>query len=473
MALSLLLLTALAAGAVMPISAAVEESLLPAIMIDGVSGPMRLGDRMARHEVPGVSVAVVVDGEVAFAAAYGVQDDVTDAPVTVETLFQAGSISKPVSAVAALRLVASSGLDLDSDVNAWLTSWSVPASEHSVDEAVTLRRILTHSAGFNVSGFGGYVSDVAAPTTLQILDGLDPANSPAIRVTSQPGAGFRYSGGGYTVLQQILEDVSGQPFEELLHESVLAPAGMTHSTFEAPLPASRRENVASGHAASVKSLPEGRWRVHPEMAAAGLWSTPTDLARFVIELQRAKRGEASGLLSREMATSMLTLHLKPFGLGVIVNDRGRFEHSGSTVGYRCVFYAEDDTAVVIMTNGTNGAELYREIMRGLAPTLGWEGFEPDPRSLSPTSVALDAYAGTYEITAFNNYPFVIEVQDDHLAAVRDGGANTLALYPESAARFISEVGMELVFHFDDLGNVDAVESMGGSGVPPFTARRAD
>jgi len=190
-------------------------------------------------------------------------------------------------------------------------------------------------------------------------------------------------------------------------------------------------------------------------------------------LQRARRGESGGVLSPETAAQMLRPQHAPFGLGLLVNDSGRFEHGGSNRGFRCVFYAEDDTALVVMTNGSSGAGLYGEIARGVAPVLGWQGFEPETRSLSSTPVALDGYAGKYAIAAFGNYPFVIEQRDGHLVAARDEGANYLEFYAETKTRFIAETGWELEFHIDDSGTVDSVKSSGGGGVPPFTAQRAE
>lgn len=264
----------------------VERGLLPGIVIAGRPVPRNaLADRMAALKVPGASVAVINDGAIEWAKGYGVAETGASAPVTPRTLFQAASISKPVAALAALRLVERGLLSLDEDVNARLVSWKVPENELTTTEKVTLRRLLSHTAGLTVHGFGGYPADAAVPTVVELLDGEKPANSAAVRVDVVPGSAWRYSGGGYTVMQQLVVDVAGKPFPVLLDELVLGPLGMADSTYEQPLPEDRRGAAASGHRSDGGLLP-GRYHTYPEMAAAGLWTTPSDLARFLIEIHK-------------------------------------------------------------------------------------------------------------------------------------------------------------------------------------------
>lgn len=199
------------------------------------------------------------------------------------TLFQAGSISKPVAALAALRLVEQGKLSLDEDVNAKLVSWKVPGNEFTKEQKVTLRRLLTHSAGLTVHGFPGYAAGAQVPTLVQVLNGEKPANTPAIRVDTVPGRLWRYSGGGYTIMQQLLIDVTQKSFPELMRQLVLEPAGMKHSTYEQPLPPARAGEAATAHDANGQPV-KGQFHTYPEMAAAGLWTTPTDLALLAIEL---------------------------------------------------------------------------------------------------------------------------------------------------------------------------------------------
>jgi len=264
-----------------PRIAQVENGLLPRFVERSRAGqPIGLLERMAELGIPGLSVAVIDGRELAWARGYGVLDLESKREVTPESLFLAGSISKPVAATAALRLVQEGKLTLDGDVNRWLRSWRLPSSAAFGDEVVTLRRLLTHTAGLTVHGFPGYAR-TEIPTVPQVLDGEAPANTAAVRVDLTPGTEWRYSGGGYTVMQLLLADVSGRPFEELVADSVLGPFGMASSTYQNPLPADFHQLAATGHHPGQRPV-AGGWHVYPEMAAAGLWTTASDLARFAI-----------------------------------------------------------------------------------------------------------------------------------------------------------------------------------------------
>ncbi|MGH7539274.1 MAG: serine hydrolase domain-containing protein, partial [Gemmatimonadales bacterium] len=270
--------------------------------------------QMARRRIPGGSLAIIQNGRIVVARAYGVVDVTTRAPVTPATLFQAGSISKPVSALGALHLVEVGRLSLDGDVNAKLTSWRVPDNSFTTTEKVTLRRILSHSAGVTVHGFPGYDPANPVPSLAQVLDGAAPANTAPIRVDAIPGAIGRYSGGGFTIMQQMMIDVTGKPFPRFMHETVLEPIGMTSSSFEQPPPPARAALSASGYYADRTPV-RGRWHVYPEMAAAGLWTNATDLARFAIEIQETLAGRGHGVISPAMALQYLTVQKGSYGLG--------------------------------------------------------------------------------------------------------------------------------------------------------------
>jgi CubicO group peptidase (beta-lactamase class C family) len=339
-------------------------------------------ERMRHYRVPGVSVAVIAGGRIEWARGYGVREAGGTAPVDTATLFQAASISKPVTTIAALRLVERGRLALDEDVNLRLASWRVPPSPFTADEKVTLRRIFTHSAGVSVSGFAGYTPGEPVPTLRQLLDGAPPANSEGIRVIAVPGAQQQYSGGGFMVAQLLVAEAAGRGFEAALEELVFSPAGMRHSTFAQPPPAAAGAHPASGHDSQGAPLP-GRWRIHPELAAAGLWSTPSDLARLAISIQRAAAGQKGGILSPAMAAEMLTPQMGPSGLGFVVLGDGEariFRHAGSNVGFRArmIAFVRGGRGAVVMTNGDGGAELVEEILGSIARTYRWPE-SPRPR----------------------------------------------------------------------------------------------
>lgn len=357
----------------------IESALLPTVIIEGreLETPS-LEQRMSHYAVPGVSVAMIDGGRIQWARAYGVADEDGRA-VTPTTRFQAASISKPVAAMAALALVDQGLLDLDADVNEYLTSWKVPAN-HLTDLApVTLRGLLSHTAGLTVHGFPGYGPGETVPGTIGVLDG--EGNTDPIRVDVQPGTVHRYSGGGYTVAQQLVEDVTGVPFPRAMDTLVLEPLGLEHSTYRQPLPSELRDQAAIGHRSDGRPV-EGRFHTYPEMAAAGLWTTPSDLARFLISLQRAKRTGQHPVLSGQMVDEMLTPVLGDYGLGLGISD-GRFGHGGANEGFRCTMTAflDGNQGVVIMTNADQGGALGQELMLTIAREYGWSGPEPARRTV--------------------------------------------------------------------------------------------
>ena len=421
-------------------AARVERGLLPGVVIAGRPLPVKaLAARMADLKVPGVSVAVINGGAIEWAKGYGVAETGTATPVTPRTLFQAASISKPVAALGALRLVERGQLSLDQDVNERLTSWKVPENEFTKREKVTLRRILSHSAGLTVHGFPGYAADAPVPSLIQVLDGVKPANTAAIRADILPGSIWRYSGGGFTVLQQLMIDVAGRPFPPLLTDLVLAPVGMTDSTYDQPLPASRRAAAASGHGADGSVL-TGRYHTYPELAAAGLWTTPTDLARFLIEIQKALEGR-SKVLTSDTARQMITVQKDSYGLGLGLEGAGTpvsFGHGGSNAGFRCAMTASvaGGRGAVVMTNGDQGGRLGSELMRAIAAEYSWPGPRPRQKTVVPVdAAALAPLAGRYELRPGR----VLTVILDGTTLFVIDGPQRIELHPESATKFFELV----------------------------------
>ena len=404
-------------------AAQVERSLVPTILIEGEQAQtFTLEERMALHGVPGVSVAVLKDGEVDWVRAYGVADASTARPVSTETLFQAASISKPIAAMAALRLVEDGRLSLDQDVNDQLRSWTLPASEFVADgpgDRVTPRRLLTHTAGLSVSGFPGYPANAPIPTAVDILEGRGDANTDPVRSVTEPGSEWSYSGGGYTVLQVLMEDVSGEPFAELLQSTVLDPLGMDRSFYGFALPPNLEGEVAFGHRPDG-ALVEGRWRRYPELAAAGLWATPADLLSWAQEVLASAEGRSNRVLSQEMTREMLSPGMGDWGLGPEFSPDGtRFLHTGGNQGYRCVLAVSMDgsVGVAVMTNSDNGDVLMAEIAYAVARVYGWvgEGLEPEVRRvIEPDPLALAQVTGRYP--APGDREVVVTVEDGRLMA---------------------------------------------------------
>ncbi|MHC5537952.1 serine hydrolase domain-containing protein [Singulisphaera rosea] len=394
-----------------PSSAAIDEAIL--------------GEMRKRH-VPGLSLAVIQGGKIVKATAYGVTEEGGVSPVTTSTLFQAGSVSKSVAASAALRLVERGKLSLDDDVNTRLTTWKVPENEFTKTKKVTLRGLVSHTAGLTVHGFPGYPSGAPVPTLVQILDGVKPATTEPIRVDCLPGSRWRYSGGGYTVMQQMIVDVTGEPFPKFMRDTVLESFGMKESTFEQPLPPEKAGLSACGHD-QARGRVKGRWHIYPEMAAAGLWTTPSDLAHFAIGVQEALEGKSDKVLSRSMARQMLTSQKNDVGLGVFLEGSGhalRFGHNGRDRGFdaRLIAYAETGQGAAIMINANDNSGMLSRIVQAIAREYHWPDYPlPDLAQAPAVAVAEDqllARAGYYEFASHRI--MTLATGPDRLQTVVDG-----------------------------------------------------
>ena len=370
-----------------------------AIRLDDNQPPFQLTLQklMALYKVPGLSVAVIDHYQIAWAKGYGVTQAGSSDPVTPRTLFMAGSIAKTPTAAATLYLVEQGKLSLDEDVNQKLRSWQLPENEFTAQQKATLRRILSHTAGTTVHGFDGYAVDEARPTLVQVLNGEKPANSPPVRVDLVPGTKWRYSGGGVLIEQQLLMDVTGKPFPQLMRDIVFDKLGMRDSSYEQPLPPARAAQAASGTYASGKTV-RGKWHVYPEMAAGGLWTTPSDLATFAIEIALSRRGKSNRLLSQSMAREMLTPqveqvgeialgnreHVDRMGLGFFLGDASRpglFGHIGDDEGFQAmlVMFADSGQGAIIMANSDNGILLGDYLLATIAQEYGWKEYVPSNR----------------------------------------------------------------------------------------------
>ncbi|MFZ1904210.1 MAG: serine hydrolase [Steroidobacteraceae bacterium] len=447
----------------------IQQLIPPVLVQDEVPITTKLSDRMAELHVPAVSIAVIHDGAVQWARGFGVTR-VGGPAVTARTLFQAASISKPVTALAVLRLVQAGKLDLDTDVNRYLKIWRIPADTFTQEHPVTLRELLTHTAGVTVHGFAGYARDAPVPTLIQVLDGAPPANSPAIRVDKTPGTAWRYSGGGYVIVQELLEDVTGTPFAKLMRDTVLVPAGMTESTFDQPLPASRMIDVALPYRSSGRPV-RGGPHLYPERAAAGLWTTPSDLGRYALEVQRALAGSGR-ILSTSMASQMLTPEMNHWGLGPMIGGssaRPYFEHSGGNEGYRCFLkvYVSGDGAV-IMTDGENGGELMGELMRTIANEYAWTDRPPIRRIGKVDPRSFDAFVGTYQMP---HGTFTFTREGERLLSQAAGQGQVEILPEGERVYFPKVVDAVITFQVDQQGRTSGVVLRQGGR--DFAGKRLD
>lgn len=398
-----------------------------------------LPDLMGIYRIPGVSVAVArLDGR-AWCSGYGTTGAGRRDHVSRRTVFQACSISKHVTAFGALRLVADGVLALDADIGGYLAAWQLPGGG-GWRPRVTPRQLLAHTAGLSYNWFRGYDPGEPAPSLLQTLRGEAPANTPPVRPGLLPGSRFRYSGSHYAVLQLLMAEVTATPFDELMRTLVLEPAGMSGSSFSQQFPRQRPGEVALGHHVTGTPVPGG-WRVLPEMAGAGLWTTPADLTRLELEIVRAAAGE-SRLLGRDLAGQMLTPQV-PGGMGLgteIDTSAGylRFGHTGGNVGYSCFSFAwpAAGAAVAVMANSEDASEVLGSILAAAGRRYA---APPDPA----TPAAPDDPAGRYLLR--EDYPVDI-VADGTRLTLTAAGQHPAELLPLPGGRYrLPQLDCEITF----------------------------
>lgn len=422
----------------------VEQGLLPAVLIKGEPG-FSITERMKFYKVPALSVAVIKDFKVDWARAYGVKDLETNEPATTETLFQAGSISKSVNAMVVMKKVEQGKLSLDEDINTKLTSWKLPDNQFTAKKKVTLRNLLSHTAGTTVHGFPGYAITEKLPTLPQVLDGASPANTAAVRVDMEPGTQFRYSGGGTTITQLALTEIEKKPYPEIARETVLAPLGMRDSTYDQPLSTEWRKKAATGYRSNGSEV-EGKIHIYPEMAAAGLWTTPTDLAKFAIEVQLSLAGRSNKVLSKQSVDTMTTSFMEDVGLGFFIEKHGNalyFGHGGADEGFRAELLVSRDKGygVAVMVNSDNG-QILREVIRGVAREYGWDEFLPAPYEIiSLDGAKLASFSGRYQVNPDRVLTIISSITKTgpHAFAMLNAlptGDSPFALLPISETNFI-------------------------------------
>lgn len=354
--------------------------------------------------IPGIGIAVIYDFEVVMTKGYGTQDIELKMPVNINTIFQAASISKPLTALAVMKLVQDGKLDLDEDINTYLKTWKLPENKLTEVNKVTLRNLLSHTAGVTVHGFPGYSAEAEIPTLVQILNGETPANTGKINVDLEPNTQFRYSGGGYTIVQQALIDQLQKPFEEIMHELVLEPLGMTNSFYsKSPLNKQQAINATAGHKSDGSQVSHKR-HLYPEMAAAGLWTTAGDLAKFAIEVQKCLKGESNKILTREFMEMMTTSVLSgEYNLGLCnekVGNEMLLGHNGGNEGYSCsmLFHKEKGFGVVFMSNSDNGYKMKLPIFRSAAAAYGFHNvLNPDYEKAELSPEVMRTFEGTFKI----------------------------------------------------------------------------
>lgn len=440
----------------------IERDLQPAVQVRGRPVTRHsLVVEMAAHHVPSVSIAVVDHGRVVWAKAYGLADVASGRRATTRTLFQAGSISKPVAATGTMVLAQAHKLDLDAPANGQLTSWKIPDNALTKDHPVTPRQLWTHTAGTTVHGFPGYAVGAQVPTVVEVLEGKPPANTLPVVVEREPGTAWNYSGGGITIAQLMMTDVAREPFPALMRRLVFAPAGMRDSSYEQPLSAARAAEAATGYLQTGTPV-QGRFHTYPEMAAAGLWTTPTDLAKWAIAVERAYEGSSTRLMSQASAREMLTPGLGNWGVGVGLGgsaDDFHFDHGGDDWGFKANLMAwpKGGRAVVAMANGDDGMVVVVELMQAVAREYGWKGLEP----LIIEAVKLSAAQVNELVGSYGHGVAIISAEGADLHIAYQG--SKVELIPRGGDGFVADPGRASVavkVDRDPAGKVKSLSALG-------------
>lgn len=436
----------------------VENNITGNVII-GNEKPRTIEEQMKRYGVKGMSIAVIQDYKIAWAKGYGWADKAEKRPVTTETLFEPGSISKTLNAVGILKLAQENRLDLNTDINQYLKSWKFPYDSLSKGKKITLAEILSHQAGLTVHGFPGHNRFGDIPTVYQVLDGKVPAVTPAVRSAFEPNLKFQYSGGGTTISQVILTDITGQPYDKWMYENVLKPIGMTHSSYAFPDPNGDLSHYASAYYSDGSPV-LNKFRLYPEQAAAGLWMTPSDLCNYIIDMQLALKGGKSKVLNEEM----VNLHLTPYnngpaGMGTFIldiNGARYFEHGAGNDGFCGQFYGsmDDGYGVAIFLNTDDGTLLY-DVISSVAKAYNWKNFYREPQrkelenEVTVPDNTLEKYKGIY---LYDDQWASVELKDGHPYFYTDG--RYARMYFTSGKRFINREFQAIKeFETDQKGNV--------------------
>jgi CubicO group peptidase (beta-lactamase class C family) len=405
-----------------------------------IGKPVGIYERMRDFGTPGLSVAVIDDGKLAWAKGYGVSDTKTNQPVTTDALFQAASISKPLAALGALVLVQAGRLTLDENVNQYLKSWKIPENAFTQAHKVTVRFLLSHRAGISDVDFPNYEPSQPLPTLVQILNGVPPARNAPFVVDTVPGEKYAYSRASYDIAQQLIVDASGSPFEEFMQANVLQPLGMKHSSFSQPLSLPLLRLSATAHLAGGVRLPQ-EFRT-PEVAMAGLWSTPSDLTRYLIGVQRNLVGSSDLPIKTDLTKEMLIPQKGHHGLGPVITGQGntaRFGHDGFNEGFESsiVGYENLGQGAVVMANSGFSYMLIKEVLDSIAKVYKWPGYAgtnirppnasmPQQEITQPDDKRIKASIGQYRLDAEHALEIIEKNQRLFIEWPGDGEAERFA-----------------------------------------------
>lgn len=435
----------------------VENNITGNIIINNEK-PDNIEQRMAKYNVKGMSIAVIHNYKIVWAKGYGWANEAEKKPVTTQTLFEPGSISKTLNAVGILKLAQDKKLDLNTDINTYLSSWKFPYDSISKGKKITLTQILTHHAGLSVHGFPGHDINGPIPTIYDVLDGKAPSFTPAVRSEFEPDLKYQYAGGGTSISQVILCDITKQPYDVWMYENVLKPIGMSNSTYAQPPSKEKQIQCASAYNRDGSAI-ANKFHVYPEQAAAGLWMTPTDLANYIIDMQLAYKGEPSKVLNPEMVKLHLTSYKNSeAALGTFIQDHDGakyFEHSAGNDGFCGEFIGslEDGNGIVIFLN-TDNFKIIPEVVNSVAKAYNWKNFYREPKRKNSITVA-DSILKSYEGVYLFDDQFAVIGKSNNEYHFFTSGIKAKMYFTSNTSFFNEEFAAVKEFIKDDKGNVIA------------------
>lgn len=375
----------------------IENNLIPMYSVAGKVKRMTIPEMMKLDKIPGMSIAFVDNGELAWTKHYGYANLEDSIPVSSETVFTGASLSKPITAIAALNLVEKGVLDLDEDVNLKLKEWKIPESTLTKKEKVTLRRLISHKAGIKNDLWSSYLPEDTIPTLNQMLAGEKPSLDPQTSVIYEPGSKTEYSNPGYSIIQKLIMDVKNEEFDKIIDQLIFDPVGMENSSFKQPIPNHLAKRKAIGYTKELEPYP---YRLFPYQAAGGIWTTPTDLAKFMIAVLNDHHKGTNTLVSKETTNTIFKKYIDRYvfsfwnwGEDIV------FMHYGSNQGFNCIMYGSvnKNQGIVVMTNSDNSFGFFDYIQRAVNNEYQWEYVKPEILNPSKSDISwVEPFLGEYQ-----------------------------------------------------------------------------
>jgi CubicO group peptidase (beta-lactamase class C family) len=441
----------------------VETGLCGWVQLTDSFSHHNLSERMAYYKVNGLSIALIHNYKIEWAKGYGWADTGRKQPVTINTLFQAGAISKSLNALGVLQLADQGKIDLSSDISRYFKTVNFDSTHLNDLKKITIAGLMSHTAGLAVHGFAGFEAEDTIPSIFQDQNPPSQGNDKNDGSRSQSGYAVQVEnfGGGITISQEIISSITKEAYDKYELKNVLQPVGMTNSFFTQPPPSNRMTQLATGYRPDGREI-QGKFDIYPEMAAAGLWTNPTDLCRFIIELQLAYEGKSKKVISQHMASTMLTPYFdrSDAGLGVLIEKKGGrtyFKHGGATEGFRSQYIGslENGNGLAIMVNSDNG-QIIEEIVNSIARAYSWNDFYKPAlkKAVQVPTDTLNSYIGEYK---WNDLTVLIKRVGDHLFLFQNGKAGLQLFFTSNENFFFLEFKAEACFIKNELGKSIAIK----------------